>query len=85
MASIEQKLQALSADKKDVTIALSAIISAIWAGLWGFNWAASHLGSNQLFVAIMVGLAVGTGMTVYAIERSFKAIKGASGAIIRGQ
>lgn len=57
---------------KNVTIATSTIIASIWAGLWGFNWAASHLQSGQLFVAIMVGLAFGTFLTVYLVHLTFQ-------------
>lgn len=56
---------------KHVTMALSAIIAAIWAGIWGFNWAATHLSADQLFPAIIIGLGLGTAMTVYVIERTF--------------
>ena len=57
-----------------LTISLSAIIAAISAGIWGFNWAASHLEGGALFLAILVGLGVGTWLTYHFVERSFKTV-----------
>lgn len=65
----------VSSQGKHLSIATSSIIAAIWAGLWGFNWAASHLSQGALFVSIMVGLACGTGLTVYLVNRTFDAMK----------
>lgn len=58
-----------------LSIALSTIIAAIWAGLWGFNWAASHLPAGALFVAIIVGLAGGIGLTAYIIDQTFSLLR----------
>ncbi len=55
-----------------LTISLSAIIASVWAGIWGFDWAASHLDGTELLVTILVGLFVGTGLTTYLVERSFR-------------
>jgi len=71
-----------SAAAKGTTIALSAIIAATWAGVWGFNWAATHLSSDQLFPAILIGLGVGTGLTAYVIERTFWFVEGRTGTVI---
>jgi len=70
--STTQGSDSASAHGKNVTISVSAIIASIWAGLWGFNWAASHLQSGQLFLAIIVGLGVGTGLTAYLIYKAFE-------------
>ena len=67
-------------DREPLTISLSAIIASIWAGVWGFEWAATHLNGDELFVAVITGLVFGTGLTVYAVERSFNAVRRAEKA-----
>lgn len=70
--------QSTNQSKTGISVAVSAIIASIWTGLWGFNWAASHLSSWQLYGAILLGLIGGIGLTVFVVERSFKAIDTAS-------
>jgi hypothetical protein len=67
--------QDLSTSGSHIALSLSAIIAAVWAGLWGFDWAASHLDSGQLFVAILTGLVLGTGLTIYVTWSAFHAMK----------
>lgn len=57
-----------------LTVSLSTIIAAIWAGIWGFDWAASHLSGTELLESILFALILGTGMTIYLVERTFWAI-----------
>lgn len=61
--------------REPLTVSLSAIIASIWVGVWGFEWAATHLSGDELFIAVLAGLVFGTGMTVYAVERPFNAVR----------
>jgi hypothetical protein len=67
------------ASASGLSVALSAIVAAIWVGIWGFDWAATHLSEGDLYVAILVGLGGGIALTIYAIERTFWAVRSALG------
>ena len=69
-----QKTGGVSISAGQLSISLSAIIASIWAGIWGFNWAATHLTGGGLFVAILIGLAVGSLLTFRFVERSFDTV-----------
>ncbi len=71
-----QKEAGVSVSAVQLSISLSTIIASIWAGIWGFNWAASHLTGGGLFIAILIGLAVGSLLTFRFVERSFDTVDG---------
>lgn len=58
-----------------VSIALSTIIASIWAGIWGFDWAATHLSAFGLWLAIVIGLFVGSVLTAYVSHEAFEIMR----------
>ena len=62
----------VSSSGNKLTVSLSAIVASIWAGVWGFDWAATHLSGGALFIAIIIGLGVGTWLTFYLVNRTFE-------------
>lgn len=66
---------AASSGANKLSISLSAIVASLWAGIWGFDWAATHLGSGALFVAVLIGLAIGASITFYLTRETFRLVR----------
>lgn len=51
-------------DVGKVSVQTAAIIGAIWVGLFGFSFAVQFLAPDQLFVLILVAMALGAVLTI---------------------